>query len=89
MEKIKQKRPNLPWPEFSRRAEEFLKKIQKELMPEHASQFIAINMETGEYVLGDTPGEASDAFWDRWPDILMFKCRVDGGPAYKFHGKVS
>jgi hypothetical protein len=87
MERIKLKRPNLSRADFDRRADEFLKVIQKELMPEHASEFVAINMETGDYVLGKTPGDASEAFWDKWPDVLMYKCRVDGGPAYKFHGK--
>jgi hypothetical protein len=57
-------------------------------MPEHAAEIVAINMVTGEYVLGRTSGEASDAYRARWPDILMFMCRVDGGPATKFHGHV-
>jgi hypothetical protein len=44
-------------------------------------------MATGEYVLGKTPHEVFAAFRARWPEYLMFRCRVDGGPATKFHGK--
>ena len=87
METLKKKRPEIPRSEFNRRADRFLAKIQKELMPEHADEILAINMETGEYVLGADTEEAADKFEKRWPDVLMFKCRVDGGPVAKFHGK--
>jgi hypothetical protein len=23
----------------------------------------------------------------RWPNVMMYLCRVDGGPATKFHGR--
>jgi hypothetical protein len=87
MEKLKRKRPALSKAELIRRGDEFLKSIQQELMPAHATEFIAINLETGEYILSKTPVEATERFWARWPDVLMFLCRVDGGPAYKFYGK--
>lgn len=72
--------------EIASRSERFLKAIQQELMPEHADAVVAINLETGEYVLGSTPDEADQAFRARWPHTLMFRCRVDGGPVAKFHG---
>ena len=87
MQKMKSKKPRLSRAEFSRRAQNYLAEIQKTLMPEHASEFIAINMKTGEYALGKTAHEACDLFTSRWPDHYLFLCRVDGGPAYKFHGK--
>ena len=87
MEALKKKRPDLPRSEFNRRADAFLAAIQKELLPEHADELLAINMETGEYVLADTSAEASERYEQRWPDVLNFQCRVDGGPVDKFHGK--
>ncbi len=87
MQRILLKRPRLSRAELNRRADEYLKRIQQELMPEHASEYIAINLETGEYVLGATPHEVFEDFLERWPNHLMFRCRVDGGPAVKFHGK--
>lgn len=64
-----------------------LNKIQDALMPEHAKEYLAINLETGEYVLGQSSQDVSRAFWARWPDKAYFKCRVDGGPAVRFRGK--
>jgi hypothetical protein len=77
----------LPRREFKRRAEKILEEIQKTLLPEHAAELVAINVETGEYTLGHTPHEAVDAFRRRWPDQLSYLVRVDGGPVVKFHGK--
>jgi hypothetical protein len=87
MQRIKLKEPQLSRAEFNRRADEFLKRIQEELMPDHAAEIVAINMMTGEYVLAPTSGQAFEAYRARWPDILMFLCRVDGGPSTKFHGR--
>jgi len=86
MSKLKLKEPRLSRTEFSRRAQQYLAEIQKTLMPEHAAEFVAIDMVTGEYTLGKTPQEASALFRSRWPSHLFFRCRVDGGPATKFHG---
>ncbi len=91
MEELKLKEPRLSRSEFDRRSMQYLAKIQKTLMPDHAAEFLAINlainMVTGEYVLGKTAHEAVARHRSRWPDHLFFLCRVDGGPAYKFHGK--
>ncbi len=87
MEKLKRKRPIVPRAELNRRADEFLRKIQQELMPAQANKVVAINLETGDYVLADDVDAAADAFWARWPDVLMHRCRVDGGPVFRFHGK--
>jgi hypothetical protein len=84
---LKKKRPDIPRSEFNRRADRFLAAIQKDLMPEHADEFLAINMETGEYVLAADFDQAAAEFEKRWPDVLIFGCRVDGGPVVKFHGK--
>jgi hypothetical protein len=78
--------PRLSRAEIGRRADKYLLEIQKELLPDHAAEFVAINLDTGEYVLGQTPHEVFMAFRTRWPNRLMFRCRVDGGPVAKFHG---
>ena len=53
---------------------------------EHASEIVAINVETGEYILGRTVSEVLVAFRKRWPKQLAYFIRVDGGPVAKFHG---
>ena len=73
--------------EFERRTAAILAKLQHGLMPEHASEVIAINVETGEYLLASSSGEAWQEFRKRWPGTLGYVCRVDGGPVVKFHGR--
>ena len=73
--------------EFERRASALRDELQKALMPEHPSEVIAINVDTGEYLLAPTGREAWQTFRKRWPGILSYICRVDGGPVVKFHGR--
>ena len=79
-------KPTLPGREFERRAKEILKRIQPELLPEHAAEIVAINVETGEYELGPGTPEATTAFRKRWPGEISYLVRADGGPVNKFHG---
>ena len=76
----------LPRREADRRIEQFLAEIQRELMPDHAHDVVAINLETGEYVLGTEGLDAVMKFRARWPGQLSYLVRVDGGPVAKFHG---
>lgn len=73
--------------DFEKRAQQLLAELQKTLLPEHASEVIAINVDTGEYLLAPTSGEAWQEFRKRWPGTLGYVCRVDGGPVVKFHGR--
>jgi hypothetical protein len=75
-----------PRREFQQRARQILQELQKTLMPDHAPEIIAINVETGEYVLGRAMHEAITAFRARWPDQISYLVRVDGGPVTRFHG---
>ena len=74
--------------DFEKRAEQILAALQKQLLPEHASEVVGINVDTGEYVLACTSEEAWKAFRERWPGTLGYVVRVDGGPVMKFHGPV-
>lgn len=67
--------------DFERLVDSHLEKIQEELMPDKAKKVVAINMETGEYVLGEDSGEAFKAFMKRWPNGGYYMCRVDGTPS--------
>jgi len=69
--------------DFDRLVDSFLDKIQEELMPDKAEMIVAINMETGEYVLGRDAGDASRAFRTKWPKSGFYMCRVDGRPAVR------
>ena len=80
-------KPLPPGRDFERRAREILQRIQKDLLPEHASDIVAINVETGDYELGSGPLEAQTAFSKRWTGQVCYLVRGDGGPINKFHGK--
>jgi len=87
MQRIKLKPPQLSRAEFRRRADGFLKEVQEELIPDHAKEIGAINIDTCEYLLGHSFVEATDAFDARWPHALSFVCRVDGGPALRLKSR--
>lgn len=81
------KLPQMPMKEFDRRAHALLAELQKTLLPEHASDFVAINVEAGEYVVGPVEEEVRNAFRKRWPEALPYFARVDGRPTIKFYGR--
>jgi len=58
-----------------------LRRLQAKLLPEQELDIVAINMLTGEYVLGKTMKEAMGKFRAQWPDYPIYVCRADGGPA--------
>ncbi len=72
---------------FERRARRILAELQPNLLPEHADEVIAINVDTGDYVLASDSHQAWQHFRERWPGALAFVIRVDGGPVVKFHGR--
>jgi hypothetical protein len=77
----------LPRREAERRAQAILKEVRATLPPDRLSDIVAINFETGEYVLGADYNEAHESFRRRWPGVLVHMVRADGGPVFKFHGK--
>jgi hypothetical protein len=83
---ITNRRRRVPEPKPKHAEEVYLERIQHKLMPDHADEIVAINTDTGEYVLGYDVHQAFAAFRSRWPDSAMYLCKVDGGPAVKFHG---
>ncbi|MEK6259309.1 MAG: hypothetical protein AABP62_11895 [Planctomycetota bacterium] len=76
----------LPRREADRRMDQVLAEIQRELMPDHALDVVAINLETGEYERGRDDLDAALKFRARWPGQMSYLVRVDGGPVAKFYG---
>ncbi|MEK7857298.1 MAG: hypothetical protein AAB288_14500 [Acidobacteriota bacterium] len=88
MKLLKPNKPVLSMLEFRRRGKQWLKTIQQELKCDNADKDIAINIDTGEYVLEDETGE--DVFFvfrKKWPDAHPYICRVNGRPSIRFYGK--
>jgi hypothetical protein len=76
------------WAEFDRKGDAILKELQKTLLPEHANAMIAIDVESGDYCLGETSREAWTALRERHPDRVAYVSRVDGRPAFTYHRRV-
>lgn len=70
---------------LDRRIEALLARIRSELTPEQARDYLAINMATGEYVVGKTPVATTAAYDARWPEGGFYRCRVDGSPFGKLY----
>lgn len=66
---------------FDRRIDQYLQRIQESLMPDKADMVVAINMETGDYAIGQDSKQALTAYFRRWPEGGYFMCRVDGTPS--------
>lgn len=76
------------WGEFHRRSDELFKELQKTLLPEHADEIIAIDVDSGGYVLSRTRREAIEKFRLLFPGKVSFIVRVDGGPIIKYHDRL-
>ena len=75
------------WAAFERKALERLKEIQPLLLPEKANYIVAIEPESGGYVVAETVSEASEEFRRRFPGKLFFMIRADGGPVMRLRFK--
>lgn len=77
----------IDWNEFERKALERLKEIQPKLLPEKAHFIVAIEPESGGYVVAETREEAVGEFRRRFPGKLLFLIRADGGPTMRVRHK--
>jgi hypothetical protein len=71
--------------EFVRKAEEiYASKLRHILEPDHCDEFVAIEPQSGEYFLGRTLNEASQAARKAHPDRLTHAMRVGHKAALHF-----
>ena len=71
--------------EFVRRAEEvYATRLRAVLEPEHVDEFVAIELESGDYFLGKTLNEATGAARKSYPDRLTHVMRVGHRAALHF-----
>jgi len=73
--------------EFERKALERLKEIQPLLLPEKANHIVAIEPESGGYVVAKTREEVVREFRQRFLGKLLFLVRADGGPTMRLRHK--
>lgn len=72
---------------ISEKGQRILDAIPEELKEEQFGRFIAIEMESGEYFIGDTAIEATREAQVKHPDKIFFLGRIGYPTAYTFKGR--
>lgn len=73
--------------EVSERGQNILETLPEELKEQHFGQFIAIEVDTGQYFIGDTAIEATREAQRKHPDKIFFLGRIGYPTAYTFKGR--
>ena len=58
------------------KGDEIYKKIKDKLEPEHKGEFIAIEVDTGDYFVGKDPIEADEKAREKHPDAVFYLARI-------------
>lgn len=71
--------------ELASRGEEIYKsRLRRILEPVHIGEFVAIEVESGDYFLGDSPAEAVGRARERYTDRLFHLMRIGYPVSVKF-----
>jgi hypothetical protein len=79
--------PVINWATFERKGLERLKEIQPLLSPEKADHIVAIEPESGGFVVGRDWVEADEKFRRRFLGKVALVIRADGGPVMRLRHK--
>lgn len=80
-----QERPDIH--EISKKGQRVLETIPKKLKEEHFGRFIAIEVDSGDYFIGETAMEATRQAQVKHPDKIFFLGRIGYRTAYTFKGR--
>ena len=73
--------------EIAKRGQGVLEAVSQELEKTHFGRFIAIEVDSGEYFIGDTALEATRKAQARYPGKIFFLGRIGYRTAYTFKGR--
>jgi len=62
--------------QFIAKGREAYEKLRGELEPEHNGQIVAIELESGDYFIGKTLGEADEKAFARYPARWLYFVRI-------------
>jgi hypothetical protein len=63
--------------------EPILEKVRLQISPEDFERVVAVDRETGNFVIEDDYGQAFWAFRKKYPDAWPYISKVDGSPALR------
>ena len=68
------------------KGEAILKTIEDELLPEHRGKAVVIDVDSGDYFLGETGIEATDKARKKYPEKIFYLARVGARAYVSFKG---
>ncbi|MBM3243068.1 hypothetical protein FJZ31_42965 [Candidatus Poribacteria bacterium] len=63
------------------------KKISEELERDYRGKFVVIEVDSGNYFVGDTVIEANEKAKEKYPDKVFYLGRIGYRTAFSFHGR--
>jgi hypothetical protein len=85
------RQPRYSKEEFTQRGNALYEsKIRPQVEPNYLSKIVAIDIETGEFEIGDDSLSAADQLFQRIPDAQPWCVRIGTGPVHRlgFHSPV-
>jgi hypothetical protein len=77
-------KPRYSMDEFARRGDEIYAKIRPQVDQGNLDRIVAIDIETGEFALGDDTKSACDQLFARAPDAQIFCIRIGYRSVHQF-----
>jgi len=74
--------------EFAGKAERIYENHREELEKQYQGKIVAIEVDSGDYFIGQNMDEVSKKAERKHPDKYFHYMRVGGGGVFKFHGPV-
>ena len=74
--------------QISKAGKQLFEKLDAELREKYYGKFIAIEVDSGDYFIGETGIDASKKGKEKYPDKIFFLGRIGHRTAYKFRGHV-
>ena len=72
--------------EIARKGRDLLQKLDAELWEKYAGRFIAIEVDSGDYFLGERGLDASRQGKEKYPETLFYVGRIGHRAAIKYRG---
>jgi hypothetical protein len=74
--------------QISKAGKQLFEKLDPELREKYYGKFIAIEVDSGDYFIGERGIDASMKAREKYPDKIFFLGRIGHRTAYKFRGHV-
>lgn len=73
--------------EISVKGQRILDSLPAEVVEEHFGKPVVIEVDSGDYFIGDTPIEATKKAREKYPDKIFFQGRIGYRTCYTFKGR--